>query len=160
MNKVICSIMSGFCLYLGLSVTHVAQSIDVQVIPYYKKFMYIANQCKVKPNVASLRIEMTEKLEKSNWVAVCYYQDNLIRINRLTWQRLTKSQREQTIHHELGHCLLNQGHNDTDINLMNSAGFLTTEQFKKYYDYYVRRLFKGCAKPKYEHFIYEEVEGV
>lgn len=140
-----------------LGLTHESKSIDTQGTQYHVKFMNFSEQCNIKVNDVSLRIEMSDQLE-DRFVAICYYQDNLIQVNRKTWKRLNNREKEQTIFHELGHCLLNQRHNDEDLNIMRSVGFIRSHLYEKYYDYFVRRLFIGCEKPLYEKFVYKDIK--
>jgi hypothetical protein len=158
MNRILITLLRSLILFIGLSITHEAKSIDTQVMPYYVKFMSIADQCYVKVNDVHLRIEMTKELKPAYWVAVCDYENNLIQVNRKIWDRLTKERKEQTILHELGHCLLNKRHDDTYINIMNASGFIDKDKYIKYYDFYIRRLFNNCRKPRTEEFKYEEVK--
>lgn len=117
----------------------------------------LAQQCGISYNDVFLRIEM-DVLKNPRYVAVCRYTENTIIVSTTIWKRLSIAEREQTILHELGHCLLNQRHDDTETNLMSSVGFMSEKHYVKYYDYLIRRLFKDCKKPLYEKFKYEEVK--
>jgi len=76
-------------------------------------------------------------------------------MNNLYWKHLHKNQREQLVFHELGHCLLKLGHDDTETSLMNSADFMPKEWYVYDYDNLIRKLFVGCKNP--EPFKYEEI---
>lgn len=155
MGKVFNVMLSAFLLNAILLITHETKSIDTQVIPYYNRFMDIADKCMSRVNNETVRIEMTDNINPS-YVAVCFYATNIVQINRKVWNRLSNEKREQTIFHELGHCLLNQSHDDDDLNLMNTYGFVNKQLYVYNYDYFVRKLFKDCSAPLYEKFQYEE----
>lgn len=158
MNRLIKPLLRSFILFLALSITHEAKSIDTQIAPYYVKFVGIAEECGLQLNDLSLRIEMVEELKPKNFIGVCHYYDNLIQINRKFWNKLSVEEKEQLIFHEAGHCTLNKLHDDSGTNIMNTAGFIQKDTYKRYYDYYIRYLFSNCKKPKYQHFIYKEVK--
>lgn len=148
-SKILRTILNSLILVLFLNITHEAKSITSEVSPFYEKFIRISKECGISVNDATLRIEMKKKLGK-RIVAVCNYATNTIEISSPVWKRLTESEKEQTILHELSHCLLNQRHDDKDLNLMNSLGFIRENLYTENYDYFMRRLFKNCKKPLVE----------
>lgn len=150
-------LFSGFLLYLFLSLTHGTASIDSNYTSYYNTFVKIAKDCKININTSELRIEQSTSLKKY-YIAVCYPFDNLIQVNNKIWyDKLTENEREQTIFHEMGHCLLKLKHDDQDLNLMNSRGFIKKELYEKEYDYFIRKLFKNCKKNLVEKFNYKDL---
>lgn len=150
-------ILTGFCLYLLLSLTHGAASVDSNFKKYYDRFVTISKECKLPINTTELRIEKSTTLPKY-FIAVCLPSDNLIRVNVKNWEkRLTDNEREQTIFHEMGHCLLNLRHDDSDLNLMNTHGFIEKEMYKENYDYFIRKLFKNCKKDLVQLFNYKDL---
>lgn len=158
MKRLINTLLRSLILFIGLSITHEAKSIDTQVIPYYIRFVDIADQCLVKLNDVHLRIELSDKLENDKWIAVCEYSDDLIKVRRNVWDRLKPDQREQVIFHEAAHCLLNLRHDESEPNIMNAGGFLSKDFYTNNYDYLIRKLFKNCRSPLYKKFQYEEVK--
>lgn len=157
LNKIIRTFTRAFCLAFLLGITHEAKGVDTQYMSYYIKFNEISHQCGVNRDTKTLRIE-TDETMKYPRVAVCYYYENIIKVNKNVWDRLSVSKREQTLFHEMGHCLLNLKHDDANLNIMNTDGFINEFTYVKNYDYFIRKLFKDCTKPKYEHFVYEEVK--
>jgi len=150
-------LLTTVCLFYAFSLSHETKSIATQFVPYYNKFIDLSVQCESKVNDVRLKIEMGV-LKNPRHIAICKYNQDVVTVSITHWKRLSIVEREQTILHELGHCLLNQRHDDTEKNLMNSAGFASKRDYVKYYDYLIRRLFKDCRKPLYEKFKYEEVK--
>jgi len=148
-------LLGAFLCNCCLLVTHDSKSITPEVSVYYDKFVGFAKECRIPINNATLRIEMSTDIKKE-YIAVCSYVENIITVNAKIWERLTETEREQTIFHELGHCLLDQRHDDSNLNVMNTIGFIVEMNYSKYYNYFMRTLFKGCKKEIYKHFEYKE----
>lgn len=146
MYKIFNIIINGFILGIVLQMNHGAKTIDFSVQPYYKQFMDIAKDCGVKLNDAELRIEVNYDKPNKPYYAVAYPLLNMVTVNHYKYQWLSSIQQEQVLLHELGHALLNLPHNDDDLNIMNTKGFIKTEDYISNYDYYVRKLFKVCNK--------------
>jgi len=83
-------------------------------------------------------------------IAVCKYptlvSPAVIELDFNVWEIQSDIERKATIYHELGHCLLHEGHRDSyfkdhcPTSLMNT--YSTTEGcLKKYWKYYVKELF-------------------
>jgi len=56
------------------------------------------------------------------YVAVCrkyFYTHTIIKVNPRHWEQLSFYGKEETIYHELGHCVLNRDHDET---LTNQSG--------------------------------------
>ena len=153
MKRILYSALSGFLLAMTLQLTHSTVSIEENVQPYYNQFIKIANECEVNVNESELRIEI-EHNKDSKYYAITYHMLNLIVINDRNFSKLSSIKQEQVIFHELGHAMLSLHHEDTDLNLMNTSGFIDRKTYVEYYDYFIRKLFKNCKKPlveKFEH---------
>lgn len=53
-----------------------------------------------------------------------------ILINHVAWNKLSEDQKEITVFHEMGHCVLGKGHDDTKWSIMNSmllSGYYSAE---------------------------------
>ena len=77
------------------------------------------------------------------------YWGNTILINSVVWEKLSETQREVVIFHELGHCLLGRTHEDGLIvkyrtrvfkSIMNK-NIIHESTYSKYKDYYMSELF-------------------
>jgi hypothetical protein len=149
------TIINTLLLFTCLSITHVGKTIDPEVKPFFNKFMSILKECQLRVDETTLRMEVNNYVS-SKFVALCYMDDNFIEIKKAAWDRSTDLIKEQTIFHELGHCLLRQQHDEQYLNIMNSKGFIDREEYFANYDYYIRKLFIGCKKDLATKFIYEE----
>jgi hypothetical protein len=153
-NKVTKTLIGSVLLAAFLGQSHETKSIDSNTKKYYNKFMRFAEECKIKVDDSNLRIELNEDIQ-DRLIGICYYELNLIDINPRSWKRTDDNIHEQTILHELSHCLLQQKHDDQGLNIMNTKGFIPEDTYHEYYDYFIRRLFKDCKKPLTEKFTYE-----
>lgn len=148
---------TALLLNFMLLISHESKSIDTNFASYYVRFVEIANKCNLPIGNATIRIEMSSTIS-DKFIAECYYYENIIRVNKRIWEILPETNREQTLFHEMGHCLLNQRHDDDGLNLMNTIGFVPKEMYEANYDYFIRRLFKECTAPLYEKFEHEEIK--
>ena|ERR1017187_9259095 len=145
-----------FCLFLlVMCFSHNSQMIEDQYKPYFIKFVEIAKQCEIPINTSELRIETEYNMRKKPYIAVTYVLHDLIRVKYKYYRRLSESEQEQTIMHELGHSLLNLEHDNTSLNIMTSKGFIPKDLFEYEYDYFIRRLFINCKAPLMEKFEYD-----
>lgn len=128
--------------------------VDSELIPFNNKFERIAKECQVELYDASLKFASTrEKLY--GW---CRPYSGSVLINSRHWNKLTAVKKEQLIFHELGHCRLDQKHDDDDLNIMNTKGFIDEETYTEYYNYFIRKLFVGCKAPLFKKFKYKEIK--
>ena len=82
-------------------------------------------------------------LKKTRELAHCRLnplQDPVINVDPTSWKQMTKTQKEMTIYHELGHCLLLKGHNSSmtesrHISIMNPIGFNSKDYISNKEDY-------------------------
>lgn len=86
------------------------------------------------------------------YAGVCYVYSNgyrEIEISKTSWDSMNHEQREQVIYHELGHCVLNKGHDDTMLvdscpkSIMRSVAFSRSEIDDCYvpdFDRYIKEL--------------------
>jgi len=130
--------------------------IDNRLHPYLVKYDRYATECKVPKTNGGLSI-MFDNIPTDVW-GYCRPGPNSVKLNIRTWHLLTEPQREQLVFHELAHCLLDQEHDDDDLNIMNTAGFIEDDLYSEYYDYFIRRLFINCKKPITDKFKYEGIK--
>lgn len=143
------------CVILGLlSGCGNKKEIDEELVPFNTKFERIAKECKLKPTDSSLKFS-TSREKLYGW---CQRFDGEVLINRRNWHTLSTVQKEQLVFHELGHCRLNQDHNDDDLNVMNTGGFIDEETYTEHYNYFIRKLFVGCKAPLFKKFEYKEIK--
>jgi uncharacterized protein YecA (UPF0149 family) len=139
---------------LGLLVSCSKTRIDDSLLAYNKRFETIAKECDIDLNSSSL--EFTNSDEKLyGW---CQYYPNGIKISVRGWSELPRTTKEQLIFHEMGHCRLDQPHDDEDLNVMNTVGFIDRQTYIKYYDYFIRKLFVGCKTPLFKKFKYKDIK--
>lgn len=132
------------------------KSITKEVEAYVNTFVQQAKECNVRISDAELRVEMSSLGDVKKYVAICYHFTTLVIINSTFWKLLEPHEQEQTISHELGHCLLKQQHDENGLNIMNAKNFIKKSEYVEQYDYYTRRLFTKCKKPETEKFVYKE----
>ena len=134
--------------------THNSEMIDEHFKPTFDKFVSIAKECETTIDVGELRIEMDYSTNYEPFYAVTYSLHNLIRVKYINFRKLSESKQEQTIIHELGHATLDLRHDDEDLNLMNTIGFIPQQLYEQEYDYFIRKLFWECKAPltrRFEH---------
>lgn len=71
----------------------------------------------------SIDINFVEKLD-NNVVGVCYLYSSgyrKIELSNEYWNKVTELAQEELLFHELGHCVLNRGHNDKKIAYQNQS---------------------------------------
>lgn len=144
MKTILISILGGLVLAISIQLTHNSVSVDDNVAKYYNKFIAIADKCETTVNKDELRVEIQYNITNKPYYAVTYTELNLVVINYAKFNGLEQTKQEQTIIHELGHALLGLDHNDEDLNLMNTIGFITEQDYVVNYDYYIRKLFEDC----------------
>lgn len=143
------------CVILGLLAgCGNKKEIDEELAPFNTKFERIAKECDIDLKPSSLKFS-TSREKLYGW---CQRFGGEVLINRRNWHTLSAVQKEQLVFHELGHCRLNQVHNDDDLNVMNTAGFIDEETYTEYYNYFIRRLFVGCKAPFFKKFKYKEIK--
>lgn len=153
MKKLIYTMIGGLLLGMTISLSHVSLFVTTEAKPYYDKFVSIAKDCGEPINIGELRIEVDYSLTKKEYYAITYTELNLIVIKYNNYMRLSEMQQEQTIIHELGHALLDLRHDDDDLNIMNTYGWIDEKDYIDNYDYYIRKMFIDCKRK--EKFIYE-----
>ena len=152
------TIVSSFCLYFMLSLSHEAQSIDRNAEPHYRKFLRYAKECQVKVLPIKFRIELGD-INRPGIVGICMPGKSVITLQESRWGTLEKHKQEQLLFHELSHCLLGQlKHDDNGLNIMNTENFIEKDIYTHYYDYFIRRLFVNCKKPLNTKFEYKETK--
>lgn len=142
----ICYITTGLILFLLLLQTHATKSVDDIVRIDYDKFINISKECGELVNDKELRVEVDYTIEYSSYYAIFYPVYNIVTINYYNFIKLSMIHQQQVVFHELGHALLGLPHNDVDLNLMNTLEFIGEKDYKKNYDYYLRKLFVNCKK--------------
>ena len=90
----------------------------------------------------------------NNIVGVCYKYYNgftEIRIDYNFWNNSTREAREQLILHELGHCELNRGHEDSFFNDNCPVSAMKSSVFQSFH-------INNCFIPNFDYYL-EELEG-
>lgn len=129
--------------------------IDVRLKPQVEKFekwgKYMRGKDYKIPEISISIGPMNDfniGLMSPNAIGVCYYFTNLraILISEKFWNDASPTKREMVVFHELGHCALNRGHNDSlspwgeQISLMYPSLF-NERQYLQNYRYYIDELF-------------------
>ena len=139
---------------LALLVSCSKTRVDDRLLSYNKRFESIAKECEVDLNSSSLEFtNLNDRL-----YGRCQYYPNVIKISTSGWTELSRTGKEQLIFHEMGHCRLDQPHDDDNLNVMNTVGFIDRQTYIKYYDYFIRKLFVGCKAPLLKKFKYKEIK--
>jgi len=99
-----------------------------------------------------VKVPITFSKLDDRYAGVCYTYSNgyrEIEISKTSWDSMNDEQREQVIFHELGHYVLNKGHDDTMLNsgcpksIMRSVAFSLNEIDDCYvpdFDRYIKEL--------------------
>lgn len=93
---------------------------------------------------------------KAPTIGMCYDggQFNQIQIDPDFWQTMNEDGREQLMYHELGHCVLGQGHNNetaildnmnVEGSIMNSYWFGHAEHYSKHKEKYKQALKRNAV---------------
>ena len=116
------------------------QKIDDLII----KFDYSLNY----PTLGTCTESYFEKIE---FLKRKVYKTPKIDINPVTWSYMSEAERESLIFHELGHCLLNRGHDNSEkydleygSNIPNSIMHqyaISSAFYENRYDHYIKELF-------------------
>lgn len=125
--------------------------IDPEIQEYYDKF-YI--ELGINPD--EIPAEFSDLHSPAVGLCISYPdgKSNIL-IDRAFWDRSSDSAREQVVFHELGHCLLQLGHNDNSISIdnlvipesiMNSIAFGNQDYYHKNEYYYYKELLKEYTK--------------
>lgn len=144
-----------YFLFLMLLLTHNASSIELAARPYFDRYIELSKKCGLNLNTNEVRIEYMDTKVKFQ-VATCNFESQIIRLDRRAFKG-DDIHREQIIFHELTHCLMLQGHDDSDLNIMNSDGFIHNLEYVNNYDMYIRKMFKTCSNK--EQIKYEGYDG-
>lgn len=121
---------------------------DLQI--YVNRFVQVAEELGRPVSLGRLQVEFVPSME-GNVIGKCYYgTGRRIEINRSYWERsnVRNSDRESLMFHELGHCILNRGHDDRsmpgyywlEISIMNSY-HLSYTYYENNWQYYMKELF-------------------
>lgn len=101
----------------------------------------------------NVNIGMIFKNQQNNIVGTCYYfknkKFNYIEIDNNYWNSVEDSFREELIFHELGHCILDRGHDEELISSNSYLGkipksimypFVFGYEYERYENYYLEEL--------------------
>lgn len=86
---------------------------------------------------------------------VCYiYSDGYreVNVDRKSWDSFSSEQREQLIFHELGHCVLNKGHDNSILDAFCPKSIMRSYMFNL-------NEIDDCYKPNYDHYIQNLIGG-
>lgn len=100
-----------------------------------------------------VKVPIVFKNIKSRYAGVCLkyssgYRE--IQINPTHWKNYSLEQREQLIYHELGHCVLNRGHNDK----LMEANTNCPDSIMRSYMFSINEI-NNCYVPEYNHYMEE-----
>ena len=130
--------------------------------PYVDTFMDRLRVAGIDRDTSLLRVEFSDTLPP-NILGGCSQLEGhfeVVSINRNRWKDLSVGSREELIFHELGHCVLNRGHNSAMVNfipvsIMNpyhfGAGTYASEVF---YEGYQTELF-GTAPEVFAGYLFD-----
>ena len=155
MKHILLTILNGLIIGCTLRISHSSQSIDVIARKSFDKFVSISKECNVSVDYNFTRIEVDYDHPRNQFYAISYSGSNLIVINYARFSRLPDYKQEQVIFHEMGHATLDLRHNDNELDIMNTVGFIDDITYKQYFNFFIHRLFKDCNKAvfiKYEYF--------
>ena len=155
-----------FLIILGLGLIGCAKepsvfSVDSAFYPHYEKFVEEGSKRSRQVDTNNLVMKFG-KMPKSNVIAYCTTEINdsstfldhktiktpVVVFSEYYWNASNEVQRQETVNHELGHCLLSLGHNDSTTNtipdsIMNTYSISRSYyyQYVTYMDYYLDQLF-------------------
>jgi hypothetical protein len=145
-------ILFSIALLLGSSACgKVEINVDEELLPFYDNFIKQGQSMGMDLSDHSITMNFLPELESkepgTTILGVCTYLKDHVVINRSAWDKMTIDRKEALINHELGHCILERGHENLidsetgkELSLMN-AYLLKSKDFKRKYDYYIRELF-------------------
>jgi len=115
--------------------------VDPEFEPYVELFLDYAN-------IPSINVDMYFNNQSGNVIGVCKTRGNekKIEIDGVWWYSASELDREILIFHELGHCVLGQGHRNYTLS-DGCRGSVMDEYhigaycYEKHYDYYLEELF-------------------
>ena len=141
------------------SILQSEKNIDPEFLPFYHSFLKEAQSrgfnlthlnisINFKPTLENKKQSLAINNEKElGYCEIRFTQDPFINIDPASWSQMSTTQREMTVYHELGHCLLLKGHTSTkthdhrQLSLMNSASF-PDQEYLSNRDHYLDELFK------------------
>ena len=126
--------------------------VEKELQPYYNKFISQLNTHGREDVInKSITLRFIDDIPtpvggKGVILGHCIGPSGLVEISRKSWAWLSPTQKEILILHELGHCVLNRGHDDEVLPGMNahlsimSTYLLSSVNFENKYDYYIKEL--------------------
>tara|TARA_Y100000385_G_C13090016_1_gene638257 strand:+ start:1547 stop:2020 length:474 start_codon:yes stop_codon:yes gene_type:complete len=127
--------------------------IDTELALYFERFAEEGSLRGIEVNYESYEVEgFIQSIGEGNVVGQCSHTEespNAVIIDPLLWQRASESKREQVIFHELGHCYLQRGHDDSKdgngvcMSIMHSSTDICSLNYAQNRDYYLDELFKN-----------------
>ncbi len=122
----------------------------------YENFFLEANNSGIRigPSKITIIFGNPKSKENPNAIGICSHEDNLIVIEKQTWDKYDARDKEQLLFHELGHCLLNRDHcslkdSDNIVSIMY-PNMLPSDLYKSKRKAYIDELFKPdkrCSDP-------------
>lgn len=135
------------------------KNIDPVFLPFYHSFLEEAKSRGFSLSHLNISINFNPTLENKKqslaiknqkelgYCELHFTKDPVINIDPVAWSQMTTTQREMTVYHELGHCLLLKGHTSTKthdhrhLSLMNPLSF-PDQEYLSNKDHYLDELFK------------------
>lgn len=119
-------------------------NIDTEFEPYVSEFEWFYGK-KVKSGISFADLD-------DDSVGMCYYVTGNIEIDRDYWETQDEFGKEELIFHELGHCVLNKGHNEHKMGECPASIMypnLVPGCYKQHREYYLAELFDKLYPPHY-----------
>lgn len=125
MNKLCARVITLFVLVTMISACAVQKipetltyTVDSEVEPYVQAFVKEAAKHGASlTQLDKLHVLFVPSFNGQTFIATCtqYYQKPTIHISEAQWSNKSEIEKEIIMFHELGHCLLLKGHNETVI---------------------------------------------
>jgi hypothetical protein len=123
-----------------------APAVRVQELLY--KFEDDAARYSLHVDTDTLTVKFVDTID-GRFVGACLLITREIWLVKSFWRRASGANQESLMYHELGHCLLDRGHNDNNngpyglpSSIMRRTG-LQGDVYETYRDYYLKELFQG-----------------
>lgn len=121
-------------------------NIHPDVVKHVNKFNYLLQQSSYAKSITDLEIHFSTKLPYTT-LAVCVREPlktPVVYINKIYWDDATylkEIDKEEIVFHELGHCVLNRGHETEKTSIMYPH-HLGPTRYQINYSAYINELFK------------------
>jgi hypothetical protein len=128
-------------------------NIEEEFQPYIDSFVNLSVDLNKPIIIDNLIVRYGNNPDNDKYLGVCItgLETPIIEINPNYWVNLNESEKEHVMFHELGHCVLNRGHDEGQL-LLEDLGYyipksimypyiFSSNVYESNYDYYVNELF-------------------